>query len=72
MKRKLENPTCSSNKFLPDVEQRNRRYRSSPSRNGGGGSYQDDDEEDESDRRAISLSPVSSRKSTGAKSYGSR
>ena len=55
---------------MPDVDQRNRRYRSSPSRNGGG-SYQDDGEE-ESDRRAISLSPVSSRKSTGAKSYGSR
>lgn len=71
MKRKFEHPTCSSDKFLPDVDQPNRRYRSSPSRNGGGGGYQDDDEE-ESDRRAISLSPVSSRKSTGAKSYGSR
>lgn len=56
-----------SDQFLPNVDQRNKRYRSSPSRNGG--SFQDDG--DESDRRAISLSPASSRKSTGAKSYGS-
>ena len=59
---------CSNDQFLPSVDQRNRRYRSSPSRNGG--HFQDDGEE--SDRRAISLSPASSRKSTGAKSYGSR